>query len=147
MDKPAFNIIQALTTVYNDIEKYGVEDNTNFTIGWMCPIYKNNCRKISNYRPITLLNLDYKIFTKALATKLAEVVPTIIHENQAGFMPGRCIFDQVKLSASMIDYAEAVEENGVIVALDQEKQEKAYLMIICFKHSNSIICHKNLSTL
>ena len=45
----------------------------------------------------------------------------IIHVNQAGFIPGRNIFDQVKLAKLMIDYAETTEENGVIIALDQEK--------------------------
>ena len=88
----------------------------------MCPLYKKkDKRQIANYRPITILNSDYKIFTKALAVKLAKTVPKIIHENQAGFIPGRSIFDQVKLTRLVLDYAEAVDENGVIVGLDQEK--------------------------
>src|ERR1700732_929651 len=36
-------------------------------------------------------------------------------------MPGRSIFDQVKLARMMVHYAEATEENGLIIALDQEK--------------------------
>ena len=71
---------------------------------------KNDKREISNYRPITLLNTDYKIYTKALATKLAEVAHKVIHPNQAGFMPGRSIFEQVKLARMMVHYAEATEE-------------------------------------
>jgi hypothetical protein len=44
----------------------------------MCLLHKkNNKRNVSNYRPITLLNTDYKIFTKALAIKLAKTVPSI----------------------------------------------------------------------
>jgi len=122
VDAPTFNIIKTLTRVYNDIEEYGVAPNTDFAAGWMCPLYKKKDKKqIVNYRPITLLNSDYKIFTKALAVKLAKSVPVIIHENQAGFIPGRSIFDQVKQTKLMVDYAEAIEENGVIVALDQEK--------------------------
>jgi exonuclease III len=121
-DRPSFNIIKALTRVYNDIEEHGVVSTTNFAEGWMCPLYKKkDKRHISNYRPITILNSDYKIFTKALAIKLAKIVPNIIHENQAGFIQGRSIFDQVKLTKLIIDYAEAVDENGVIVSLDQEK--------------------------
>jgi hypothetical protein len=88
----------------------------------MCPIYKKKDKQdIANYRPITLLNTDYKIFTRALTTKLSKIAPIIIHEDQAGFVPGRSIFDQVKLNKLLIDYAEATETNGVIVALDQEK--------------------------
>jgi exonuclease III len=121
-NKPTFNIIKVLTKVYNDIEGHGVSPNTAFTMGWMCPLYKKkDRRKIENYHPITLLNSDYKVFTKALAVCLTKLVPNIIHENQAGFIAGRSIFDQVRLSKLMVDYAEAVEQNGVIIALDQEK--------------------------
>ncbi|KAG2132117.1 uncharacterized protein EDB93DRAFT_1094049 [Suillus bovinus] len=37
---PSFNIIKTLTLVINDIQEHGVDDNTDFTLGWMCPIYK-----------------------------------------------------------------------------------------------------------
>ena len=52
---------------------------------------------------------------------LTKVAPKLIHENQTGFVPKRSIFDHVQLSKLMIQYAEATEENGVIIALDQEK--------------------------
>lgn len=116
------DIIEILTKIYNDVEEFGTDPEAQFSIGWLCPIYKKGDRhNIANYRPITLLNADYKIMTKALAMKLASAVPGLIHKNQAGFIPGRSIFDQTQLAHLMIDYAEATEENGVIVALDQEK--------------------------
>lgn len=116
------NIVKILTEVYRDIEKHGIEPSTGFTEGWMCPLYKKGDRReISNYRPITLLNSDYKIFTKALSVKLAQVAGLMIHPDQAGFMPGRSITDQVMLAKMMIHYAEATEENGMLVTLDQEK--------------------------
>ena len=119
---PCADIIAILTCVYNDIESHGIIDGTDFTKGWMCPIYKKKDRReIENYRPITILNTDYKIFTKALSEKLLKAAPLLIHENQAGFIPGRSIFNQVKLSKLMIDYCEAQEINGAIIALDQEK--------------------------
>jgi hypothetical protein len=62
----------------------------------MCPLYKKNDKhQIVNYCPITLLNSDYKIFTKALATKLAEMISHVIHPDQVSFMPGKSIFNQV----------------------------------------------------
>jgi exonuclease III len=119
---PDPEIIQSLTKVYLDIENYGVHPDSAFAEGWMCPLYKkNDKREISNYRPITLLNTDYKIYTKTLAIKLAGVAHNAIHPNQAGFMPGRSIYDQVKLARMMVNYAETTESNGLIVALDQEK--------------------------
>jgi hypothetical protein len=50
------------------------------------------------------------------------VAGDLIHPNQAGFIPGRHIYDQIWLTKRVIELAEASEDrNGVIVALDQEK--------------------------
>jgi hypothetical protein len=88
----------------------------------MCPIYKKkDPTEISNYRPITLLNTDYKLLTKVLALQLSESVHHLIHPDQAGFIPRRSIFDHIRLANMIINYAELTEEDGVIVALDQEK--------------------------
>ena len=88
----------------------------------MCPIYKKKDRtEISNYRPITLLNTDCKLLTKALAIQLMDHIRDLIHRDQAGFIPKRSIFDHIKLAEAIISYAEAAEVNGAIIALDQEK--------------------------
>lgn len=116
------DVIKIFRTVFNDIEQNGVVPGTQFCVGWVCPLYKKKDKSnIANYRPITLLNTDYKIMTKALAVKLAQIAPKIIHETQAGFIPGHSIFDQTDLAREMICLAEAEERHGVIVALDQEK--------------------------
>jgi hypothetical protein len=121
-DLPSFNIIKMLTLVINDIQEHGVEEESDFALGWMCPIYKKKERtEIENYRPITLLNTDYKILTKALVMQLAREVHSLIHADQSGFIPRRSIFDPIRLAKLMIEYADIVEENGVLIALDQEK--------------------------
>ena len=125
-DNPPANrncdIVGILTRVYQDVEEHGVEEGTGFHEGCMCPIYKKkDPDNIANYRPITLLNTDYKIFTKALSLKLAKVAHEVIHKDQAGFIRGRSIFDQVKTTKLVIDYMERYKKTGAIVALDQEK--------------------------
>ena len=88
----------------------------------MCPIYKKKERdEIKNYRPITLLNTAYKLMTKVLAMRLAKAAPTLLHKSQAGFVLGRQISEQTQLLKMVLNYAEATEENGMIVALDQAK--------------------------
>jgi Reverse transcriptase (RNA-dependent DNA polymerase) len=99
-----------------------VDPGTEFSVGWLCPLYKKGERtEISNYRPITILNTDYKIMTRALTTRISSVVLNLIHPDQAGFMKGRKIEDQTELVQLMLNRCEAFEENGVIVCLDQEK--------------------------
>jgi hypothetical protein len=48
-----FNPVKLMTIVFNDIHSHGIAKKTNFTVGWMCPIYKkNNRNEIANYRPV-----------------------------------------------------------------------------------------------
>jgi hypothetical protein len=117
--KPGFNIIKVLTIVYKDIQINGLNEKSNFALGWMCPIYKKkDPTEISNYQPITLLNTDYKILTKALATQLVIEIERLVHPDQAGFIRNRSIANQIHLAKSIINYAEVTQENGAIVALD-----------------------------
>lgn len=68
-----------------------------------------------------LLNTDYKLLTKVLAIQLITHIQDLIHKNQASFIPGRLIFDQIRLATTIIAYAKIAEEDSAIVALDQEK--------------------------
>lgn len=48
------------------------------------------CSSYQSYNmPISLLNCDYKILTKILATRIDNVFPTLIDPDQTGFNPGR----------------------------------------------------------
>ena len=47
-----------------------------------------NRMDIANWRPITLLGVDYKLLTKTLAERLKKVLPGLIHTDQNGFVPG-----------------------------------------------------------
>jgi hypothetical protein len=62
-----FNIAKLLTECFNDIQLHGIVESTDFSLGWMCPIYKkNNRNEIANYHPITILNLTIKFSQKCL---------------------------------------------------------------------------------
>ena len=42
--------------------------------------------RIKNWRPITLLNCDYRIASKALANRLKKVLPKLVNCDQTGFI-------------------------------------------------------------
>ena len=116
------NITEVLAYIFNDIAEHGITEGMGFNDGWMCPIYKKKeADNIANYRPITVLNTDYKLFTKAIATRLSDVALHLIHPDQAGFIRGRSIFDQIEQTSTTINYAHLKGINGAIIALDQEK--------------------------
>ena len=56
---------------------------------------------IKNYRPITLLNVDYKILSKVLAKRIKEVLGEIIHSDQVGYIKNRNIGEAVRLIDDM----------------------------------------------
>ena len=85
-------------------------------------IYKQGEREaIENWRPITLLNNDYKIIAKALAERLKTVIPKIIHTDQKGFVQGRKIDEGVRLIQDMITLHDEENRGGAIIFLDQKK--------------------------
>ena len=85
-------------------------------------LYKNGEREdIKNWRPITLLNVDYKIVSKILANRLKQVLPKIIDSDQKGFVQGRQIFEGNRLLQDIIDYVDMTDDEGAIIFLDQQK--------------------------
>ena len=52
---------------------------------------------IKNWRPITLLNCDYKIAAKAIANRLKRVIPNLVNSDQTGFIKGRFIGENIRL--------------------------------------------------
>lgn len=78
-------------------------------------------RRVGNWRPITLLNIDYKILTKAMATRLQSVLPGIIHGDQTGFIPGRCISENLRTIQDVIDFTNATSQLAFMAALDFKK--------------------------
>ena len=61
------------------------------------PIDNSNLLELSNWRPITLLNVDYKTVSKAIASRIKNVFPALIHSDQSGFMKDRFIGQNIRL--------------------------------------------------
>lgn len=84
----------------------------------LIPKPKKDKTVIDNLRPITLLNVDYKIFTNALASRLKSGIGNIISDTQSGFLPNRLIHNNIRLVLDLIDYSHLLEDDGIILFLD-----------------------------
>ena len=76
---------------------------------------------LDNWRPISILNTDYKIIAKCLALRLKKVLQEIINSDQTGFLPGRYIGENIRLVLDMIDFTNTTNLPGLIFLADFEK--------------------------
>ena len=76
---------------------------------------------IKNWRPISLLNSDYKIAAKAIANRFQQVLPNLIDNDQTGFLKGILIGENIRLIDSIIKYTAAKNIPGLLLFLDFEK--------------------------
>ena len=74
-----------------------------------------------NYRPISLLNVDYKILAKALSIRIKKVLNEIIYIDQVGYIKGRNIGEAIRLIDDMIYYTTHNDIPGYLMAIDFEK--------------------------
>ena len=87
-------------------------------------------KRMTDYRPISLLNTDYKLLASVLAKRLKETLPKALLSHQKGGVPGRFIFDSLCLFRDVIDDASRKAKsprgnsqpvNAAIIAYDLEK--------------------------
>lgn len=69
----------------------------------ICLIPKTlTARRMSEYKPISICNVAYKIVSKLLARRLKKVLPLVISETQAAFVEGRLISDNILVAHELL---------------------------------------------
>ena len=76
---------------------------------------------LKNWRPITLLNCDYKIASKCIASRIQRFLPRLIDNDQTGFLKNRFIGENIRLVDSVINYAKIEQIPGLLLFIDFEK--------------------------
>lgn len=77
----------------------------------LIPKPKKDTLLLDNWRPVSLLNNDYKLFALIFSKRFKLVLNSIIDENQSGFMKNRHIFNNIRLVFDLIDYSELIEDD------------------------------------
>ena len=77
-----------------------------------------NLLYITNWRPLSLLNSDGKVFSKVLANRTYRVLPQLIHNDQSGFQKNKEINDNLLDLISIIEYSDLKNMENILVAVD-----------------------------
>ena len=87
----------------------------------LMPKKDKNLTDLGNWRPLTLLNFDYKLLSKVLALRLQKALPEVIEDYQTGFMRGRSITDNIRKVIDVMGYSKSRKMNNVLLSIDFQK--------------------------
>lgn len=73
---------------------------------------------LKNWRPISLLNTDVKIASKALAHRITPHLLHIIHDIQVGYVKGRNITDNIRAIEDLLTYTKQRDIPGILMCID-----------------------------
>ena len=80
-----------------------------------------NPNKVENFRPISLLNVDTKILSRTITSRLEETLPKVIGKEQLGFIKGRNIVEGTRTIEAVMESWAKEERGGIIAAFDFRK--------------------------
>jgi exonuclease III len=90
--------------------------------------------ELGNWRPISLLNVDYKILAKVLVNRLKKVASSIIGKEQSCGIVNRSIFDNMHFLRNVFDYCKERKFPCIALCFDQAKAfdsvDHGYLLFI-----------------
>ena len=76
---------------------------------------------ISNWRPLTLTNFDYKLIAKTLARRLNSCIDRCIHSNQHAFIKGRKISTMLRDLDDITQWGRMNTSDSIMLSLDYAK--------------------------
>lgn len=75
----------------------------------------------ANYRPLSLLNSDLKIYAKVFARRIQGYLPLLINSDQTGFIKSRLAADNVRRLLHIVDAEIGAKDPSVVLSLDAMK--------------------------
>ena len=85
------------------------------------PKENKNLQHLKNWRPISLLNVSYKIASTCISNRLKSYLHKIINFSQKSYLNGRNINDNLKLMYDVLLYTENENIQGLLLLVDFHK--------------------------
>ena len=105
------------------LEKFSNSKNIgshNLGIVTLIPKTGNQHDSIKGWRPITLLNVDFKIISAAVTNRLKSVIQQLISPSQTAYIQGRFIGENSRVVYDIIEHLNNSSSSGIITAIDFE---------------------------
>lgn len=117
----------------------------SMTQGVVTLMYKNkgDPLEIKSYRPLSLLNTDYKYLTSMIASRLEKVMHKLTSPDQGCSVKGRHIEDQLILLQHIYDYA---RETGTKIMLQTQDLSSAF-DVVSHEYLSKVLRRMNLGPL
>lgn len=74
-----------------------------------------------NYRPISLTNIDIRLYSKIILNRLTPILPNHIKLDQAGFTKGRETKDNIIKTCTLMEYAQRATIQTCLLAVNAKK--------------------------
>ena len=112
-------LLPDLVLIFNEILSSQV-NTEQLTEGIVVLLPKCSSPKfMTDFRPITLLNNDYKLFSKVLTSPLKEILLSIFGPEQACDVPGRTIFFNLEAAkTAILHYESQPREEGPAIGVE-----------------------------
>ncbi|GBG75955.1 hypothetical protein CBR_g21197 [Chara braunii] len=113
--------VPILVKLYNHVLEGGSlrEDKRR---GVITLIYKKgDKRNIRNFRPISRLNVSYKLLAKLLARRMAPFLPALVHTDQGAFVQGRAIEENIFTAMGALEIIQRENRQVMVAMLNLKK--------------------------
>ena len=87
----------------------------------LIPKKDKNLLHLKNWRPLSLLNVDYNLLSKVLALRIQKYLPKLISSDQTGYVKGRYIGENIREISDIIHLTSLRDMPGLILLIDFEK--------------------------
>jgi mannosylglycoprotein endo-beta-mannosidase len=110
-----------LVDMFNNFHKGKLDlKRLNFAMISLIPKV-DEAREMKSFRPISLINCSFKVFSKVLTLRLGKIMNRLISPQQSAFIQGRYILESVVVAHELVHSLSKSGEPGLILKLDYEK--------------------------
>jgi len=129
-----YSRIMLLDMITTSIEKGSFSRDVNTALISLLLKKDKDPSECANYRPLSLLNSDLKIYAKVLAWRIQDHIPLPFNCDQTGFIKSRLSLDNVRRLLHIIDAAVGAKVPLAVLSLDAMKafDRMVVILVVCY---------------